>query len=108
VIGGKKQRDHVTEEDVSSPMVLEEAVMPTCTTNVQKERDVAVASIPNVYAQTVKCDRTEQSSEQCLISVRSEAMRPDDELQLTHQSQFGVVDWRLMCPCLRKAIKVIE
>ena len=62
VIVRKEQRNHVTEEDVSSPMVLEEAVMPMCATNAQKERDMAVASIPNVCAQTVttlECDRIE-------------------------------------------------
>ena len=50
VIGGKKQRDHVPKEDVSSPRVLEEAVMQKC---AQEERDEAVASIPNECAQTV-------------------------------------------------------
>ena len=44
MIGGKKQHNHVPKEDVSSPRVLEEAVMPTC---MQEERDEAEARIPN-------------------------------------------------------------
>jgi len=53
VIGGEEQQDHVTKGDLSSPIVLEEAGMPTCVTNAQKRRDVAVASIPNTCVQTV-------------------------------------------------------
>ena len=56
VIGGKEQHDHVTKGDLSSPMVLEEAGMPTCVTNAQEHRDVAVASIPNTCAQMVTSD----------------------------------------------------
>ena len=50
MIGSKEQRNHVPKEDVCSPRMLEEAVMPTC---AQKERDEAVVSIPNECAQTV-------------------------------------------------------
>ena len=53
LIGSKKQRNHVTKEDVSFPKLLEEAVMPMC---AQEERDVAVASIPNACTQTVTSD----------------------------------------------------
>ena len=60
LIGGKKQRNHVTKDDVSSPMVLEEEVMPTCITNAQEERDVAVASKPNECAQTVASDDSKE------------------------------------------------
>ena len=57
LIGGKKQRNHVTKDDVSSPMVLDEAVMPTCITNAQEDWDVVVANVPNACTQTVtsKC-----------------------------------------------------
>ena len=52
VIVGKEQHNHVTKGDVISPMVLEEAGMPTCVTNAQEHRDVAVAtSIPNTCVQ---------------------------------------------------------
>ena len=77
LIGDKKQRNHVTKDDVSSPMVLEEAVMPTCITNGQEERDVTVASKPNACAQTVASD----DSKECLSAVRSGG------LQETQQSQ---------------------
>ena len=92
VIGGKKQRNHVPKVDVSSPRVLEEAVMNTC---AKEERWVAVASISNACAQTVTSDHfkaylsseTEQYNKKCLIAVRSEAMKPCDGLQITQQSQ---------------------
>ena len=100
LIGGKKQRDHVTKDDLSSHMVLEEAAMRTCVTNAQDERDVAVASIPNACAQKVTSD----DSKECLSALRSKAMRPCDGLQVTQQSQSQVVDWHLRCPCRRKTI----
>ena len=36
-----------------SPIEPEEAVMLTCVTDVQEERDVAVANIPNTFSQNV-------------------------------------------------------
>ena len=92
LIGGVMQRDHVTKDHVSSPMVLEEAVMPKCITNAQEERDVAMASKPNACAQMVASN----NSKECLTAVRS------DGLQVTQQSQSQVVDWSLRCSCRRK------
>ena len=112
VIGGKEQRNHVTEGDVSSPMVLEEAGMPTCVTNAQEQRDVAVASIPNTCVQTVTSNdsktyissETEGCNKECLISVKCEAMRPCDGLQVTQQSQSQEMEWRLKCSHWRAII----
>ncbi len=53
VIGGDKQRDYITKEDVSSPTVSAEAVMLTCVIEAQENRDVAVIDIPNAFVQTV-------------------------------------------------------
>jgi hypothetical protein len=105
VIGGKEQRNHVTKGDVSSPMVLEEAGMPAYFTNAQEERDVAVSSIPNTCVQTVTSDdykanipsKTDGCNKECLISVRSEAMKLFDGLQVTQKSQSREMEWRLRC-----------
>ena len=80
--------------------------MPTC---AWEERNVAVASIPNACAQTVTSDHfkaylsseTEGYNKECLIDVRSEAMRPCDGLQITQQLQFQEVEW-----CLMRAISI--
>ncbi len=53
VIGGNKQHDCITKEDVSSTAVTAEAVMLTCVTNTQEDRDVVVVDIPNTLIQTV-------------------------------------------------------
>ena len=53
MIGGNKQRDYITKEDVSSPTVTAEGVMLTCIINAQEDRDVAVVDIPNAFVQTV-------------------------------------------------------
>ena len=67
MIGGKKQRNHVTKEDVSSPMVSEEAVVLTCVTDAQKERNAALVGIPNAFAQTVVIDDDEEHQVICRI-----------------------------------------
>ena len=53
MIGGDRQQDYITKEDVSSPTVSAEAVMLTCVIEAQEGRDVAVVEIPNAFAQTV-------------------------------------------------------
>ena len=53
VIGGNKQRDYITKEDVSSPTVSAEAVMLTCVIDAQEDRDIVVVEIPNAFVQTV-------------------------------------------------------
>ena len=96
LIGGVMHRNHVTKKDVSSPRVIEEAMMPTC---VQEERDVVVANIPNAFAQTVTSEaylssETEGCNDkECLIAMRSEGMRPCDGLQITQQLQSREVEW---------------
>ncbi len=49
VIGGNKQRDYITKQDVSSPTVTAEAVMLRCVIDAQENRDVAVVDIPNAF-----------------------------------------------------------
>ncbi len=44
MVGGNKQSDYITKEDVSSPTVLAEAIMLTCAKNTH--RDVAVIDTP--------------------------------------------------------------
>ena len=58
VIGGNKQRDYITTEDVRSPTVIAEAVMLTCVIDAQENRDVAVVDIPNAFVQTVVTEKT--------------------------------------------------
>jgi len=53
VIGGNKQRDYITKEDVSSPTATAEAVMLTCVIDAQEDRDILVIDIPNAFVQTV-------------------------------------------------------
>jgi hypothetical protein len=53
VIGGNKQCDYITKENVCSPTVTAEAVMLTCVIDAQEDRDVAVVDIPNAFVQTV-------------------------------------------------------
>jgi hypothetical protein len=63
VIGGNKQHDFITKEDVSPPTVTAEAVMLNCVINAQEDRDVAVVDIPNAFAQTVM---SEEDAEHCV------------------------------------------
>jgi hypothetical protein len=53
VIGGNKQHNYITKDDVSSPTVTAKAVMLTCVTDAQEDRDIAVVDIPNVFVQTI-------------------------------------------------------
>ena len=53
VIGGNKQQDYITKENVSSPTVTAQAVMLTCVIDVQEDRDAVVVDIPNAFVQTV-------------------------------------------------------
>ncbi len=53
VIGGNKQCDYITKEDVRSPTVSAEAVILTCTIDAVEDRDIAVVDISNAFAQTV-------------------------------------------------------
>ena len=53
MIGGNRQQDYITKEDMSSLTVSAEAVMLTCVIEAQEDRDVAVVDIPNAFAQTV-------------------------------------------------------
>ncbi len=57
VVGGNKQHDYITKEDVSSPTVMTEAVKLTCVIDAQENRDVTVVDIPNAFAQTVVRDK---------------------------------------------------
>ena len=71
---------------MSSPRVIEEAMMPTC---MQEERDVVVANIPNACAQALTSEAylsSETCNKECLIAMRNERMRPCDGLQVTQQS----------------------
>jgi len=68
VIGGDKQRDYMTKEDVSSPTVAAEAVMLTCVIDAQEGRDVAVVDIPNAFAQTIVSD--EDKEHRVIVRIR--------------------------------------
>ncbi len=57
VVGGNKQRDYISKEDVSSPTVSAEAVMLTCVIGAVERRDNAVINVPNAFVQTVVEDK---------------------------------------------------
>ena len=64
MIGGDRQQDYITNEDVCSPTVSSEAVILTCVIEAQEDRDVGVVDIPNTFAQTVV---SEEDKEHCVI-----------------------------------------
>jgi hypothetical protein len=55
-VGGNKQQDYITKEDVSSPTVLAEAAILTCMINALDNQDIAIIDIPNAFVQTVVKD----------------------------------------------------
>ncbi len=64
MIGGNKQCNYITKEDVSSPTVTAEAVILTCVIDAQEVRDIAVVDIPNAFVQTVV---DEEDADRCVI-----------------------------------------
>jgi hypothetical protein len=68
VIGGNKQRDYITKEDVSSPTATAEAVMLTCVIHAQEERDVAVVDIPNAFVLTAVSE--EDAEHRVVVRIR--------------------------------------
>ncbi len=68
VIGGNKQCDYITKEDVSSPMVSAEAVMLTCIIDAVEYRDIVVVDIPNAFAQTVVSE--EDAEHRMIVCIR--------------------------------------
>ena len=68
VIGGDRQRDYITKEDVSSLTMSDEAVMLTCVIKAQEGRDVVVVDIPNAFAQTVVSD--EDKDHHVIVCIR--------------------------------------
>ncbi len=68
VIGGNKQCNYITKEDVSSPMVSAEAVMLTCVIDAAEDWDIAVVVIPNTFAQTVVSE--EDAEHRVIVCIR--------------------------------------
>jgi hypothetical protein len=68
VIGGNKQSDYITKEDVSSPTMTAEAVMLFCVIDAQEERDVAVVDFPNAFVQTVVSE--EDAEHHVVVCIR--------------------------------------
>ena len=48
---GRKQRDELGKDDVSSPTVATESVMLSCTIDAHEKRDVAVVDVPGAFLQ---------------------------------------------------------
>jgi hypothetical protein len=65
VTGGSKQRDHISNEDASSPTFAMEAVLLSCIIDAEEGRDVAVVDIPNVFVQT----RVENEKDMAFIKI---------------------------------------
>jgi hypothetical protein len=70
VISGNKQRNYITKEDVSSPMVSAEAVMLTCVIDAVEDRDIAVVDIPNAFAQTETVVSKEDAEHRVIVCIR--------------------------------------
>ena len=68
VIGGNKQCDYITKDDVSSPTVTAEAVMLTCVIDAQEGRDVAVVDIPNAFVPTIVSE--EDAEHRVIVRIR--------------------------------------
>jgi hypothetical protein len=85
VIGGNKQHDYITKEDVSSPIVTAEAVMLTCVINAQEDRDVAVVDISNAFVQTVVSK--EDAKHHVTVHIRGPLV---DVLVLTAPDVYGL------------------
>jgi hypothetical protein len=93
VIGGNRQRDYITKEDVSSPTVTAEAVMLTCVIDAQEGRDVAVVDIPNGFVQTVVSE--EDAQHRVVVRIRGPlvdilvSIAPDVLCSICHDQQDG-------------------
>ncbi len=68
VIGGNKECNYITKEDVSSPTVSAEAVMLTCVIDAAEDRDIAVVDILNAFAQTVVSE--EDAEHRVIVHIR--------------------------------------
>ncbi len=66
MVGGNKQRDYITKEDVSTPTVSAEALMLTCVIDAVEGRDMAVINVPNAFVQTV----VEDEEHRVIIHIR--------------------------------------
>jgi hypothetical protein len=66
VVGGNKQRDYITKEDVSSLTVSAEAVMLACVIDAVEMRDVAVINVLNEFVQTA----IEDEEHRVIIRIR--------------------------------------
>jgi hypothetical protein len=60
MVGGNKQRDYITKEDVSSPTVSAETVMLTCVIDAVERIDVAIINVANVFVQAVVDDEEDR------------------------------------------------
>jgi hypothetical protein len=65
VAGGNKQREYISKEDASSPIVATEALLLSCIIDTEEGRDVAVVDIPNVFVQT----RVENEKDMAFIKI---------------------------------------
>ncbi len=64
MIGGNKQPNYITNEDVSSPTVTAKVVMFILVIDAQEDRDIAVVDILNAFVQTVV---DEEDAHHCMI-----------------------------------------
>jgi hypothetical protein len=68
VVGGNKQRDYITKEDVSFPTVSTKVVMLTYVIGALEDQDIAVIDIPNVFIQTA----VENEEHRVIICIRGQ------------------------------------
>jgi hypothetical protein len=68
MIGGNKQCNYITKEDVSSPTVSAEAVMLTCIIDAAEDKDIVVVDFPNAFAQTVVSE--EDAEHRVIVCIR--------------------------------------
>ena len=65
---GKGTRGWISREDKSSPTVLNESLMLTCTVDAYQERDVMSLDIPNAYIQAAVPKK--EKGERIIMKVR--------------------------------------
>ncbi len=72
MIGGNKQCNYITKEDVSSPTVTAKAVLLTCVFDAQEDGNIAVVDIPNAFVHTVVDE--EDTDHHVIVHIRGPLM----------------------------------
>jgi len=91
---GRKQRQHITKEEASSPTVAIEAVMLSCVIDAMEKRDVATVDIPGAFMQADMDDTVHMKLEGKMaeLLVRIDPMLYRKHVQLERGKQVLYVE----------------